>query len=55
MTPFDWLSAVLDRIHRRSPLAAFFVALLIAAACALTLAYLNADGSAVAPLPGVHT
>jgi hypothetical protein len=44
-TPFDHLGALLDRLHRRSPIAAYFVALAIAAACTLALAYLNADGS----------
>ncbi|HDR9029923.1 TPA: hypothetical protein QDB14_004145 [Burkholderia vietnamiensis] len=48
MTPFDYLGAALDRIHARSPLAAYLVALLIAAACAIALALLNQDGTSVA-------
>lgn len=40
MNPFEWL----DRLHARSPIAAFLVALVISAACMLALAYLNADG-----------
>ncbi|MEX3555818.1 MAG: hypothetical protein VB131_04190 [Burkholderia gladioli] len=50
MTPFDLLGALLERIHARSPVAAYVVAVAIAAACALTAAYLNQDGVAV-----VHT
>ncbi|WP_166676701.1 hypothetical protein [Paraburkholderia caballeronis] len=53
-TPFDYLVALLERLHARSPVAAYFVALAIAAVCMLALAYLNADGSAVGALPGVH-
>ncbi|WP_203234303.1 hypothetical protein [Burkholderia mayonis] len=47
-TPFDYLGALLDRIYARSPVAAYIVATLIAAACAFALAYLNADGSTIA-------
>ena len=49
MTPFDYLSALLERIHARSPVAAYLLALLIAAACAIALAFLNQDGTAVVP------
>ncbi|WP_293033979.1 hypothetical protein [Paraburkholderia sp.] len=51
MTPFDYLGALLDRIHARSPIAAYLVALLIAAVCAIALALLNADGSSVSTIP----
>ncbi|WP_412021505.1 hypothetical protein [Burkholderia cepacia] len=47
MTPFDFLGALLDRIHARSPVAAYLLALLIAAACAIALALLNQDGMSV--------
>ncbi|MEX3614446.1 MAG: hypothetical protein VB141_12000 [Burkholderia gladioli] len=47
MTPFDYLGALLDRIHAWNPVAGYLAALVIAAACALALAFLNADGSAV--------
>lgn len=46
-TPFDYLGALLDRIHARSPIVAYFVALAIAAVCILAVAYLNQDGSSV--------
>jgi hypothetical protein len=50
-TPFDYLGALLERLHKRSPIAAYFVALLIAAACTLAVAYLNADGSSASQFP----
>lgn len=52
MTPFDYLGALLDRLHRRSPVAAYLVALAIAAVCTLAIAYPNQDGSSV--ITGVH-
>jgi hypothetical protein len=42
-TPFDYLGAFLDRLHKRSPLAAYVVAVLIAAVCTVGLAALNQD------------
>lgn len=45
MTPFDYLAALLEHIHARSPVAAYIVALAIAAACTAALAFLNADGT----------
>jgi hypothetical protein len=42
-TPFDLLGAFLDRLHKRSPLAAYVVAVAIAAACTVGLAALNQD------------
>ncbi len=48
MTPFDLLGALLDGLHKRSPIFAYVVAVAIAAACAFTAAYLNQDGTAVA-------
>ncbi|PVX84319.1 transposase domain-containing protein [Paraburkholderia unamae] len=53
-TPFDYLADVLERIHARSPIAAYLVALVIAVLCTIALANLNADGSSVIPHPGVH-
>lgn len=51
MTPFDFLGALLDRIHARSPVAGYIIASLIAAACMYAVAILNADGtSAIANL-----
>ncbi|MBR8380661.1 hypothetical protein KDW20_33315 [Burkholderia cenocepacia] len=51
MTPFDFLGALLERIHARSPVVSYIVASLIAAACMYVVAVLNADGtSAVANL-----
>jgi len=52
MNPFDALDALLERIHKRSPVLAFLVAIAISAACMFAIAYLNADGSTV--IPGVH-
>lgn len=49
-TPFDFLGDLLERLHKRSPVAAYCVALLIVAACTLGLAYLNADGSSASHL-----
>ncbi|MDR3100786.1 MAG: hypothetical protein LBV73_27450 [Paraburkholderia sp.] len=54
MTPFDYLAALLDRLHKRSPLAAYFIALVIAAVCTIALACLNADGSNAIAISGVH-
>ncbi|KVT65654.1 hypothetical protein WK55_31365 [Burkholderia ubonensis] len=50
MTPFDYLGALLDRIHEWNPIAGYLAALAIAAVCTLVLARLNADSSAVAPI-----
>lgn len=49
-TPFDYLGALLDRIHEWNPIAGYLAALAIAAVCTLVLARLNADGSAVATI-----
>lgn len=46
-TPFDLLGDALDRLHKRSPAAAYLLALAIAAIGTIALACLNADGSAV--------
>ncbi|WP_175785514.1 hypothetical protein [Burkholderia ambifaria] len=50
MTPFDYLGAWLERIRERSPVAAYLVAMAIAALCTYTAACLNQDGPAVAPI-----
>lgn len=47
MTPFDYLGALLERIHEWSPIAGYLAALAIAAGCTLLLAHLNTDGSIV--------
>jgi len=52
MTLFDHLGTLLERLHARSPVAAYFAALAIAAACTFALAYLNQDGSTV--ITGTH-
>lgn len=54
MNPFELLGDMLERLHKRSPIAAYFVAVLIAAGCTLALAYLNADGSAASEFTQVH-
>lgn len=46
-TPFDWLGDLLERLHKCSPVAAYLVAVAIAAASVMVLAYLNQDGSSV--------
>ena len=53
MTPFDILAAWLERLHKRSRIAAYLVAVLVAAACTLALAYLNADGTSASELSQV--
>ncbi len=45
--PFDWLGDLLERLHKRSPIAAYLVAVAIAVASVMALAYLNQDGSSV--------
>jgi hypothetical protein len=54
-TPFDLLGDVLDRLHRRSPVLGFLVAILIAVACTALAAYLNQDGAAVIASHGVKS
>lgn len=46
----DRFERFLERLHARSPFAAFLVAMLIAALCTIALALLNQDGPAVAPI-----
>jgi len=46
-SPFDYLAALLEHLHARSPLAAYLVALALAVACTIALAYLNQDGTSV--------
>ncbi|WP_186126409.1 hypothetical protein [Burkholderia gladioli] len=46
-TPFDWLGDLLERLHKRSPIAGYLVAVAIAAGAVMALAYLNQDGSSV--------
>ena len=46
----DCFSRFLDRLHERSPVVAYFVALLIAALCTIALALLNQDGTSVPTL-----
>lgn len=46
-TPFDYLGDLLERLHKRSPIAAYLVAVAIAAASVIAPAYLNQDGSSV--------
>ncbi|MBB3257673.1 hypothetical protein F4827_002538 [Paraburkholderia bannensis] len=46
-TPFDFLGDMLDRLHKRSPVLGFLVAILIAVACTALAAYLNQVGAAV--------
>ncbi|MEX3628123.1 MAG: hypothetical protein VB138_00295 [Burkholderia sp.] len=57
MTPFFFVGALIDRfaqllerLHARSPVAAYLFAMLIAALCTIALALLNQDGTAVAPI-----
>lgn len=45
MTPFDYLGALLDRIHTWNPVAGYLAALVIAAACAVVIESLNQDGA----------
>lgn len=45
MTPFDILGALLDRLHARSPVLGFLVAILIAVVCTALAAWLNQDGA----------
>lgn len=46
-TPFDYLGDLLERLHKRSPIAAYFVAVLIAAGATYVIALLNQDGMSV--------
>ncbi|WP_175427772.1 hypothetical protein [Burkholderia gladioli] len=46
-TPFDYLGDLLERLHKRSPVVAYLVAVAIAAGAVMALAYLNQDGSSV--------
>ena len=46
-TPFDYLGDLLERLHKRSPVAAYFVAVLIAAGATYVIARLNQDGMSV--------
>lgn len=48
MNPFELLGTFLDRLHKRSPVLAFLVAVLIAVACTALAAWLNQDGTFVA-------
>ncbi|MEK6418458.1 MAG: hypothetical protein V4801_02560 [Burkholderia gladioli] len=48
-TPFDLLAALLDRLHKRSPIAAYLVALAIAAGAMMAIAMLNQDGASGVP------
>ncbi|WP_186194489.1 hypothetical protein [Burkholderia gladioli] len=43
-TPFDWLGDLLERLHKRSPVAGYLVAVLIAAGATYVIARLNQDG-----------
>ena len=54
MTPIFLIGALIDRfarflerLHARSPFAAFLIAMLIAAVCTIVLALLNQDCAAV--------
>lgn len=46
-TPFDWLGDLLERLHKRSPIAGYLVAVLIAAGATYVIARLNQDGMSV--------
>ncbi|MBR8073518.1 hypothetical protein KDX14_28730 [Burkholderia cenocepacia] len=48
MNPITYFCGALDRLFERSPVAAYFVALAIAALCTLVIALLNQDGTSIA-------
>ncbi|WP_175806623.1 hypothetical protein [Burkholderia cenocepacia] len=47
MNPITYFCDALDRLFERSPVAGIIVAIVIAAACMVTIAFLNQDGAAV--------
>ncbi len=47
MNPITYFCSALDRLHKRSPIAGYLVAVLIAAGATYVIARLNQDGMSV--------